>query len=97
MDLTGSVFVLAQLELNPSVELPGDKTVRYDHHHTRDEEQSEQQQHVPGGGRQQKEGCDDNTKRGDNNKIQPGSSVAWKLIKILFVALHSFEHVLKLR
>lgn len=46
-DLTGGFFVLAQLELDPSVELSGDQTVRYDHHHTRDEEQSEQQQHVP--------------------------------------------------
>lgn len=48
-DLTGVLCILAQLELDASVELSGDEPVGHDHHHSRDEEQDEEQQHIPGG------------------------------------------------
>lgn len=47
MDLTSSLFVLAQLKLHAPVKLSGDQTVGYAHHHSRDEEQNKQQHHVP--------------------------------------------------
>lgn len=46
-NLTSGLFVLAQLKLNASVQLPGDQTVGYNHHHARDEEQNKQQQNIP--------------------------------------------------
>lgn len=46
-DLTGVLGILAQLELDASVELSGDEPIGHNHHHSRDEEQDEEQQHIP--------------------------------------------------
>lgn len=48
--LTSSIFSMAHLKVNASVELPGDQSVGHDHHQPRDCKQHEQQQDVPAGG-----------------------------------------------
>lgn len=47
--LTSSIFSIAHLKVNASVEFPGDQSIGHDHHQPWDCKQHQQQQDVPEG------------------------------------------------